>query len=78
MTQTTIIGGISDTETPGTVYLVDISHTEHETQHAGDKDILLVPQPLPTRRDPLVHEPTKTRLSRETKNGLTKNALDLA
>lgn len=56
--------GITDTDIPGTVYLVDIQHTETEIKHAGNKNILLVPQPLNTKRDPLVRSalPTHTRL----------------
>ncbi|KAF1344827.1 major facilitator superfamily domain-containing protein [Delphinella strobiligena] len=45
--------GISGTDTPGTVYLVDIHRTATEITHAGNKDILSVPQPLKTKHDPL-------------------------
>lgn len=41
---------------PGTVYLVDLEHTRSQAQHVGKKDILLVPRPLLTKRDPLVRQ----------------------
>ncbi|KAJ5153092.1 uncharacterized protein N7482_009570 [Penicillium canariense] len=40
-------------DAPGTVYLVDVSHTSHDTAHAGHQDILLIPQPSPSLADPL-------------------------
>ncbi|KAI1629195.1 putative MFS transporter [Exophiala viscosa] len=45
---------IHHTDVPGTVYLVDVDHSETGAAHGGrHDDIMLVPQPLSTARDPL-------------------------
>ncbi|KAJ5820061.1 hypothetical protein N7474_005652 [Penicillium riverlandense] len=41
------------TDVPGTVYLVDESRTLRDAAHAGEQDILLIPQPSNSLADPL-------------------------
>ncbi|KAJ5288986.1 hypothetical protein N7478_002016 [Penicillium angulare] len=41
------------TDVPGTVYLVDASHTLRDAAHAGKQDIILLPQPSHSLADPL-------------------------
>ncbi|KAJ6009163.1 hypothetical protein N7522_004179 [Penicillium canescens] len=41
------------TDVPGTVYLVDTSHNLRDAAHAGQQDILLIPQPSNSLADPL-------------------------
>ncbi|OQD81878.1 hypothetical protein PENANT_c024G06081 [Penicillium antarcticum] len=41
------------TDVPGTVYLVDTSHNLRDAAHAGQQDILLIPQPSKSPADPL-------------------------
>ncbi|KAJ6184864.1 hypothetical protein N7519_006165 [Penicillium mononematosum] len=41
------------TDVPGTVYLVDVSRTLRDSSHAGQQDVLLVPQPSKSPADPL-------------------------
>ncbi|KAJ5886563.1 uncharacterized protein N7473_009237 [Penicillium subrubescens] len=40
-------------DVPGTVYLVDASRTLNDAAHAGNQDILLIPQPSASLADPL-------------------------
>ncbi|KAJ9616006.1 hypothetical protein H2204_014175 [Knufia peltigerae] len=45
---------LAATDIPGTVYLIDLDHHETVAAHAGrNHDIVLVPQPMRTARDPL-------------------------
>ncbi|OKO97232.1 hypothetical protein PENSUB_10026 [Penicillium subrubescens] len=41
-------------DVPGTVYLVDASRTLNDAAHAGNQDILLIPQPSASLADPLL------------------------
>lgn len=41
------------TDVPGTVYLVDVSHSLTNAAHAGQRDIVLIPQPSSSPADPL-------------------------
>ncbi|CAG8897623.1 unnamed protein product [Penicillium egyptiacum] len=41
------------TDVPGTVYLVDISRNLQDSSHAGQQDVLLIPQPSKFPADPL-------------------------
>jgi hypothetical protein len=44
---------LSVTDIPGTVYLVDINHSSIAA-HDGSRDIILIPAPTSSPRDPLV------------------------